>query len=374
METKIKWLVDTKMSGGWCISEENGAETPIGRGWWAAPTVPKTEQDKGWSVTLKVYNYKASVTLCVSHSVVSDSGDPMDCSPSGSSVHGILQARILEWVAIPFSREQWLCWGSFQSHGGVKPAVDRERNWGDGNGGKRLLMQSRQAPAGMTGRWASFKCWPCHVTLLSHSQHWKEAHLCFLYLTGSFPVGSDSKESVCSAGDPGLIPGLGRSPREGNGNPPQNSCLENPMGRGAWWTTVHGVARVRHDCRTRTLSYKAGSHPWPQKSGEAERTQGTVWMRREASGSLERQKQLQKVLHLHPSSEHFGWVTYLHVPNTPPSPTLIHQPWERKGYNSRAKPCRLNSVLTVFLFFIQVSVCVSFLQLLELGQSRHDFQ
>ena len=46
--------------------------------------------------------------------------------------------------------------------------------------------------------------------------------------------GSDSKESVCNAGDPGLIPGSGRSPGEGNGNPLQYSCLENPMDRGTW--------------------------------------------------------------------------------------------------------------------------------------------
>ena len=49
-----------------------------------------------------------------------------------------------------------------------------------------------------------------------------------------FPGGSDSKESACSAGDTGLIPGLGRSAGEGNGNPLQYSCLENPMDRGAW--------------------------------------------------------------------------------------------------------------------------------------------
>ena len=46
-------------------------------------------------------------------------------------------------------------------------------------------------------------------------------------------------------GDPGLIPGSGRSPGEGNGNPLQYSCLENPMDRGAWWATVHGVAKSR---------------------------------------------------------------------------------------------------------------------------------
>ena len=56
-----------------------------------------------------------------------------------------------------------------------------------------------------------------------------------------FPGGSDGKESAQSAGDPGLIPGLGRSPGEGNGNPSQYSCLENSMDRGAWRAIVHGV-------------------------------------------------------------------------------------------------------------------------------------
>ena len=55
--------------------------------------------------------------------------------------------------------------------------------------------------------------------------------------------GSDSKESACSTGDPGLIPGSGRSPGEGNGYPLQYSCLENSMDRGAWWAKVHGVAK-----------------------------------------------------------------------------------------------------------------------------------
>ena len=56
----------------------------------------------------------------------------------------------------------------------------------------------------------------------------------------SFPGGSDSKESTCSAGDPGWIPGLGRSPKKGNGYPLQYSCLENSTDRGAWQATVHG--------------------------------------------------------------------------------------------------------------------------------------
>ena len=56
------------------------------------------------------------------------------------------------------------------------------------------------------------------------------------------PVGSDVKESACSAGDLGLIPGSERSLREGNGYPFQYSCLENSTDRGAWQATVHGVA------------------------------------------------------------------------------------------------------------------------------------
>ena len=84
--------------------------------------------------------------------------DPIVCSLPGSSVHGIFQARILEWIAISFS---------------MKPDL-------------------------------------------------------------GFPGGSEDKASACKAGDPGSIPGLGRSPGEGNGNPLQYSCLENPMD-GEFW-------------------------------------------------------------------------------------------------------------------------------------------
>ena len=63
------------------------------------------------------------------------------------------------------------------------------------------------------------------------------------YLTHlGLPRWLSGKELTCSAGDVGLIPGLGRSPGEGNGNPLQYSCLGNPMDRGAWRATVHGVA------------------------------------------------------------------------------------------------------------------------------------
>ena len=66
-----------------------------------------------------------------------------------------------------------------------------------------------------------------------------------MYTGLSFPLGSDSKESAYRAGDPGLFPGSGRSPGEGNGNPLQCSCLENPMNREVWWATVHGVTKSR---------------------------------------------------------------------------------------------------------------------------------
>ena len=59
------------------------------------------------------------------------------------------------------------------------------------------------------------------------------------------PGGSDCEASACSAGDLGSIPVLGRSLGEGNGNPFQYSCLENPMDGGAWWATVRGVAKSR---------------------------------------------------------------------------------------------------------------------------------
>ena len=58
-----------------------------------------------------------------------------------------------------------------------------------------------------------------------------------------FLGGSDGKESACNAGDRGSVPGLGTSPGEGNGNPLQYPCLENPMERGAWQATVYGIAK-----------------------------------------------------------------------------------------------------------------------------------
>ena len=88
------------------------------------------------------------------------------------------------------------------------------------------------------GQSENFKCFLAEgSTNWKNPLHFRRQH----QLLQGFPGGSDSKESVCSAGDPGLIPGLGRSPGEGNGNPPQDSCLENPMDRRA--CTAHGVTK-----------------------------------------------------------------------------------------------------------------------------------
>ena len=65
----------------------------------------------------------------------------------------------------------------------------------------------------------------------------------FIWVEGA--GGSEVKASACYVGDLGSIPGSGRSPGEGNGNPLQYSCLENPMDGGAWWATVHGIEKSR---------------------------------------------------------------------------------------------------------------------------------
>ena len=63
-----------------------------------------------------------------------------------------------------------------------------------------------------------------------------------MYIMG-FSGGLDNKESACNVKDPGLIPGSGRSPGEGNGDPLEYSCLENFMDTAAWWATVHGIPK-----------------------------------------------------------------------------------------------------------------------------------
>ena len=76
-----------------------------------------------------------------------------------------------------------------------------------------------------------------------------------------FPGGSDSEESASRAGDLSSIPGWARLPGEGHGNSLQYTCMENAMDRGAWWTIVHGVQRVRPDGSNLACTYVAGPAP-----------------------------------------------------------------------------------------------------------------
>ena len=87
---------------------------------------------------------------------------------------------------------------------------------------------------------------------------WSTSLFTFFQPTG-FPGDAEVKASACNVGDLGSIPGSGRPPREGNSNPLQYSCLENPTDGGAWWATVHGSQRVGHDWAT-SLSFFF-SHP-----------------------------------------------------------------------------------------------------------------
>ena len=75
------------------------------------------------------------------------------------------------------------------------------------------------------------------------------AFILILSLKQGFPGGSDGKESTCNAGDPSLIPGLRNSPGKVNSYPLQYSCLGNPMERGAWYATVHGITKSQTQLR-----------------------------------------------------------------------------------------------------------------------------
>ena len=82
-----------------------------------------------------------------------------------------------------------------------------------------------------------------------------QLHLPTFIWCRDFPCGSGGKESACNAEDPSSIPGLGRLPEEGNDNPLQYSCLENPTDRGTWWVTVHEVTKSRTYTHTHTHTH-----------------------------------------------------------------------------------------------------------------------
>ena len=124
--------------------------------------------------------------LSFSGYIVSNFCDPKDCSPPGSPVHGILQARALEWVAVSSSRG---------------PPQPRDRAWVS----------------------------------------------CITVMFFTIWATREAQMVSCSVGDPGSNPGLGRSPGEANGNPLRSSCPETSMVRGAWWVQHMGSRRAGHD-------------------------------------------------------------------------------------------------------------------------------
>ena len=81
--------------------------------------------------------------------------------------------------------------------------------------------------------------------------------------------GSEVKASACNAGDLGSIPGSRRSPGEGNGNPLQYSCLENPMDGRVWWATVHGVAKSRTRLSDFTFTFLNPFYRWNTSAPES---------------------------------------------------------------------------------------------------------
>ena len=143
-------------------------------------------------------------------------------NPPGSSVHGFSQATLLECVAISFSRgfifptqgsNLWAwCW-----------------SWSS----SILVIWCKQLT-----HWKRPWCWERLRIKGEDSIRWWDGWLALLmqwtWTWANFPGGSEVKASASNVGDQGSVPGSRRSPGEGNGNPLQYSCLENPMDRGAW--------------------------------------------------------------------------------------------------------------------------------------------
>ena len=129
-----------------------------------------------------------------------------------SSIHGIFQARILEWVAT------------------LKSRLAQGRNLsGENSRGVTVPLPSRVTPS-------------------------RASRICGYHSHSGFPGGSDGKQSACNAGDLSSIPGWEGSPGEGNGNPLQYSCLENAMDEGAWQATAHRVTKSQMRLSDYTLT------------------------------------------------------------------------------------------------------------------------
>ena len=144
-----------------------------------------------------------------------------------------------------WQRDGWLAPQSNRLIRAWLPGSFMDQRWGEVRKQSKKTIQSLQ----MSPRMANLRQGNVLISL-PYSPSW------------GFPYSSVGKESACNAGDLGLIPGLGRSPGEGNGNPLQYSCLENLMERGAWRATVHGVARVEHDLATNPPPPPTVLHRW----------------------------------------------------------------------------------------------------------------
>ena len=206
---------------------------------------------------LKCTNYFSSEGISISHNVTNLKccHDTCACMLSHFShvslqqwttarqapVYRIFQARILEWVGMPSSR------------GSCSP---KDRTQASCIAGRLYHLSHRPSTYMIPILTWNYDC---HFNG-DHTQISIALPLvsCYLWVRISldlnltiklmkqnyvhdFPGGSDGKASAYNAGDPGSIPGLGRSPGEGNGNPLQYSCLENPTDGRTWWATVHGV-------------------------------------------------------------------------------------------------------------------------------------
>ena len=159
---------------------------------------------------------------------------------------GILQARILEWVAVPSP-------GDFPNPG-IKP--------------QSPTLQAGSLPSEPPGKSVQLQELLFAYPLLFPIGHYRISsrvpHVilqvlisCLFYILQcvyGLPDGSDGQEPTCNAGDPGLIPGLGRSPGGGHGNPLQYSCLENPHAEEPDRLQSMGSQRVGHDRATNTFS------------------------------------------------------------------------------------------------------------------------
>ena len=216
------------------------------------------------------------------------------------TVHGVFKARILKWLAIPFSSGPhsvrplhhdppifgcpagmawfieldkavvlvWLDWLVFFEYcfsvsalwcplatptillGFLLPSAERSYPASEASGSFSLLSAIRVVSS-IYLRFLIFL--PAILIPACNSSSPAFLMIYFVYKLKKqkgFSGGAEVKASACNVGDLGSIPGLGRSPGGGNGNPLQYSCLENPMDGGAWWTTVHRLQRVGHDWET----------------------------------------------------------------------------------------------------------------------------